>query len=236
MCSFRHLWKCMFSNITLKINSYQQSCSSDPGSSSWWRKKKRKREASGFTGWAGEGKITTELFLWRTWSWFLLIVPSPEEHRAPLTDSSSLVQSPPLCAEWTAHSALPPPHSLHLFQCLSHTLFLPQSFKVKRGGSSQLPPRSLPSSLLASLSHLFLPKALCALDRHMLFFLKHLLPAVSVCSVLVASVPASRCLRLSYVKITGQQLNGWDLLLPWCFHQSSPWNRLEVFTVSDLEM
>lgn len=97
-------------------------------------KEEKEKEASRFRGRAGEGKILTEL-LWRTWSRFLAIVPSPEERGAPLTDSSSLVQSPPLCAEWTAHSVLPPPPPSTCFSPYHMRCF----FKVKFTASSPFP-------------------------------------------------------------------------------------------------
>lgn len=143
--------------------------------------KEKEKEASRFRGRAGEGKILTEL-LWRTWSRFFAIVPSPEERRAPLTDSSSLVQSPPLCAEWTAHSVLPPPPPSACFSPYHMHCF----FKGKVHSFLPVPPHPACWRLSHTSSHLLLSKAPCALDRHIVFFLKHL--SVSVCLVCIISV------------------------------------------------
>lgn len=114
-------------------------------------KEKDKKEVSGFRGWADEGKILAEIFLWRRmWIWILPILPSPEEHTAPLTDSSSPVQSPPpsmLSGPLTLPSTLPP------FQSLSHRLLYPQTFKVKFTASSSFAPHPAPWHPFYTSSH-----------------------------------------------------------------------------------
>lgn len=142
-----------------------------PATLQFWPRKqqlmerKEEKEASAFRGWAGKGKIMTEFFLWRTWSWWFPIVPSLEEHRAPLTESSSLLQSPPLCAEWTAHSAsLHPPFVSVL---ITHAVSPPE-LQGKVHSFLLVPPHPACWHLSHTSSHLLLSKAPCALDRHIL--------------------------------------------------------------------
>lgn len=163
-------------------------------------KEKDKKEVSGFRGWADEGKILAEIFLWRRmWIWILPILPSPEEHTAPLTDSSSPVQSPPpsvLSGPLTLPSTLPraPPP--------------PQRFKVKFTASSSFAPHPAPRHPSYTSSHCSFKSPTCFGSPYP-FFLNSSLSLWFVC------MTSLHLIRTPQAWWKYRRINGRDLLLPW---------------------